>query len=156
MTHREMAARLSRHLPTPAVRRARCTGLSNPKKAACCWKSTISIRFDRSQRPALTLSRQSGLTAGGRGRRRLILVAQPQPVHRVRQALFVTTERRQVEIVIGGVHHVEAARKTGIGVKYLTCLIAVKYADAWRVLDTEAGGPEIIDLGTRFDFGRRE
>ena len=51
----------------------------------------------------------STMTARRLRRLRLILVAQAHPVHRIGQALLVTAERRQVEIVVGGVHHVEAA-----------------------------------------------
>src|SRR5881392_2439316 len=75
------------------------------------------------------------LAAGGGAGRWLILVAPPQPVHRVRQALFVTAERRQVEVVIGGIHHVEAAREAGIGVEDISRLVAIEHADAGRFLD---------------------
>ena len=51
----------------------------------------------------------SALAASGRDRGGLVLVTQPHPVHRIGQALFVASHRRQVEIMVGGIHHVEAA-----------------------------------------------
>src|SRR5258707_8928058 len=91
-----------------------------------------------------------------RCRSRFIPVAQPKPVHRIWQALLMAAERRQVEIMVGGIHHVEAAREAGIGVEDLALVAAIKHADAGRFLHAEAAGAEIIDLGARSDFFRRK
>src|SRR6516165_9450682 len=69
---------------------------------------------------------------------RPILVAQSHPVHWIRQSFLVPSERRQVEIVIGRIHHVESAGETGVSVKDASGRVAVEHADAGRLLDTES------------------
>src|SRR4029453_7550756 len=67
----------------------------------------------------------------------------------------MTPERGQVEIVVGGVHHVEAAGETGIGMEDIPGLIAVKHADSRRFLAAKARGSEIV-FAASLDFLRRE
>src|SRR5438132_3281655 len=77
------------------------------------WGAQSSRSFSR---PRLALTARGGVGL------HLVLVAQPHPVHRIGQAFLVAPKRRQVEIVIGGVHHVEAAGKAGIGVEDISRL----------------------------------
>src|SRR6185295_4754541 len=67
----------------------------------------------------------------------------------------MTPERGQVEVVIGGVHHVEAARETGIGVEDVPGIIAIEHADSGGFLAAEARGSEIVVAASR-DLLRRE
>src|SRR6516164_784801 len=46
-----------------------------------------------------------------------VLIVQTDPFHRIGQAFFMPAQRREVEILIGGVHHVEAAREARIGME---------------------------------------
>ena len=46
----------------------------------------------------------------------LVLVVPAHPFHRIAQSRFVAALRRQIQEVIGAIHHVEAARVGGIGV----------------------------------------
>src|SRR6266700_1609132 len=85
-------------------------------------------------------------------RLRLVLVAQADPVHRIGQAVLVTAERGEVEILIGGVHHVEAAGEAGIGVKNLAGLVAEEHADAGQLGAIEWRGAEIVFLDALVDL----
>ena len=87
------------------------------------------------------------MATGCLNRRRLVLVTVPHPIHRVGQAFFMAAERREVQIVVRRVHHVEAAGEGGIGVEDVTSRVAIEHAKAWRFLDTPAGRAEIIARG---------
>src|ERR1700694_4040113 len=128
------------------------TARARPQIRPSCIAPMPSARLPGSCRR----SPRSALATVGRARRRLVLVAQPQPIHRVGQALFVAAERRQVEIVVGGIYYVEAAGESGISVEDVSVFVALKHADAGLFLDTKAAGPEIIYLGSRPDLFRRE
>ena len=59
----------------------------------------------------------------------LVSVVVPDPGLRVWKVLLIAALRNQVEVLIGGVHHVDAARKTGIGMKHRAALVLVEHAD---------------------------
>src|SRR4051794_31628925 len=77
-----------------------------------------------------------------------ILVTQPNPVHRVGQTVFMPAEMSKVQIVIGRVHHVQAAGITRVGVENGSCLVTIEHAYPRRFLDAEIGGSEIINPGS--------
>src|SRR5512138_571289 len=86
---------------------------------------------------AMTASLWSGRrdAAGSATARRLrgvglVLVAQAHPVHGIGQAFLVAAERGEIQVLIGGVHHVEPTREAGIGVEDLAPLVAIEHADA--------------------------
>src|SRR5690349_1930905 len=56
----------------------------------------------------------------------------------------MTPERGEIEVMIGGVHHVQAARVTGIGVKDIPGLVAIEHADSGCFLADEGSGSEIV------------
>src|SRR5438045_1685293 len=93
---------------------------------AACSSPRERIRTMRLLATTIT-SLRSTMAAGVLNRRRRILVSQPHPIHRIWQVLLVTTERRQVEVMVGGVHHVEAAREAGIGVEDAALVVAVEH-----------------------------
>src|SRR5262249_54372745 len=63
-----------------------------------------------------------------------IAVAIAHPAHRMRLlARLVASLRHQVEVLIRGVHHVEAARIARIGMEYAAARILEKYADAGQL-----------------------
>src|SRR3974390_1482943 len=85
-----------------------------------------------------------------------ILIVQTDPFHRIGQAFLVSAQRREVEILIGGVHHVEAAREAGIGVKNGAGFVAIERTDPRRFLDAEFGCAEVVDFCARVDLVRLE
>src|SRR3954452_16152881 len=100
----------------------------------------------RSRSPLVGTARAPAAAVGwGRGP---ILVTQPNPVHRVGQTVFMPAERSEVEIVIGRVHHVQAAGITRVGVENGSCLVAIEHAYPRRFVDAEIGGSEIINPGS--------
>src|SRR5829696_4161984 len=67
----------------------------------------------------------------------------------------MTPERRQVEVMIGGVHHVEGPSVAGIGVEHAPGLVATEHADSRRFLAAKARGSEIVVVAS-LDVLRRE
>jgi hypothetical protein len=59
----------------------------------------------------------------------LISVVVPDPLLRVWQVQLIAALGDQIEVLIGGVHHVDAARKAGIGMKHRAALVLVEHAD---------------------------
>ena len=59
----------------------------------------------------------------------LVSVVVPDPVLRVWKVLLIAALRNQVKVLIGGVHHVDAARKAGRGMKHRAALALVEHAD---------------------------
>src|SRR5258708_19349971 len=54
----------------------------------------------------------------------------PHPRLGIRQSVLVAPLRREVEVVIGRIHHVHPARVTGISVEDRATVIPVEHADA--------------------------
>src|SRR6266700_2817741 len=65
-----------------------------------------------------------------------IPVVVPDPRLRVWKVLLIAASGNQVEVLIGGVHHVDAARKAGIGMKHYAVLVFVECADPLTVQGT--------------------
>ncbi len=63
----------------------------------------------------------------------LVSVVVPDPCLRVWKFLLIAALGNQVEVLIGGVHHVDAARKAGIGMKHRAALVLVERANPLTV-----------------------
>jgi hypothetical protein len=75
-----------------------------------------------------------------------VLVAKLQPRHRIGQAVLVAYLRNQIEIVIGRILHVEAARVAGISMEHGAVAILVEDAGAGHLVDLRRQGVEIVAL----------
>src|SRR5215471_17561799 len=63
----------------------------------------------------------------------LVSVVVPDPGLRVWKVLLIAALGNQVEVLIGGVHHVDAARKAGIGMKHRAALVFIECANPLTV-----------------------
>src|SRR5437868_10082665 len=61
-----------------------------------------------------------------------ILVSPPEPRHRAGRARLVAPPGHEVEILIGGIHHIDSAPEAGIGMEYVIALL-VEHADPRQV-----------------------
>ena len=59
----------------------------------------------------------------------LVSVVVPDPGLRVWKVLLIAALGNQIKVLIGGVHHVDAACKARIGMKHRAALVLVEHAD---------------------------
>src|ERR1700741_2814396 len=59
-----------------------------------------------------------------------VLIVPADPLHREIEAVLVAALGHEVEVLVGAVHHVDAARVAGIGVEHLAVLILGEDADS--------------------------
>ena len=83
---------------------------------------------------------------GGSGSLKLTteLAVAAQPCHGARQAVFVSSLRRQIHVVIGGVQHVQSARIARVGVEDVA-LALVEHADARPLRTGKPGFTEVVN-----------
>ena len=78
----------------------------------------------------------------------LVSVVVPDPCLRVWKVLLSATRGNQVEVLIGGVHHVNAARKAGIGMKHRAALVLVEHADSLTVQGAGVRSDIVVERGS--------
>src|SRR5216684_3889302 len=73
-----------------------------------------------------------------------------------RQAILVPSLRDDVEVLIGGVEHVDSARKRRVRVEDVAVQVFVEHAGAFAVGETRLLRSEVIDVRAACDFFRAE
>src|SRR5258708_28996163 len=81
-----------------------------------------------------------------------IPVVVPNPVLRVWQILLIAAPGNQVKVLIGGVHHVDAACKAGIGMKHHAAPVLVECTDPLTVQGTGIRSDIVVERRSLVGF----
>ncbi len=82
----------------------------------------------------------------------LIVVVMPNPGLREFQAILISPFGAEIEVLIGGVHHVDSSRIAGVGVKHRTALTFVEHADPLPVHRAGIGSGIVVKRGSLVGF----
>src|SRR5256885_5078199 len=86
----------------------------------------------------------------------LVSVVVAHPGLREFQAVLVPTLGGQVEVVVGGVQHVDSPRVRGVSVKNGAARVPVEHADALPVAHADVEFRKVVERRSAFDFLRSE
>src|SRR5260221_1445753 len=89
---------------------------------------SAKIRAVRSRAPSCTVALKSVSM-----RSVLVSVVIPDPGLRIFQTLLIPSLGNQVEVLVGGIHHIDAPRVARVGVKNRAALVLIEDADALTV-----------------------
>src|SRR5689334_10048598 len=84
----------------------------------------------------------------------LVSVVMPDPCLRVWKALLIAALGNQVEVLIGGIHHVNAARKAGIGMKHCAALVPIERANPLTVQGARVRSRIVVERRSFVSFFR--
>src|SRR5258707_8169990 len=110
---------------------------------------SAKIRAVRSRAPSCTVALKSVSM-----RSVLVSVVIPDPGLRIFQTLLIPSLGNQVEVLVGGIHHIDAPRVARVGVKNRAALVFVEDADALTIHHAGVRSYIVEERRSTFDFLR--